>query len=171
MGATTKLDRWILSLSLPIYDCVFTFLCRYDAAEGFTCYYDFIMGLEPPARCCKLVVGLYNRVAELGEPSVLPAIHTEQTAKGTSAMIGARQPVPRWSYKHGNITLSLCYCTACKQSHWHENLLGVVSLYTEMRQLQTHMGTSSKWDKLSSFICTWLIDWINASKRIKFCIC
>ncbi|XP_067928768.1 coiled-coil domain-containing protein 17-like [Watersipora subatra] len=67
----------------------------YKPTEGFVCFYDFVMGLPSAVRLCRLIVGLYDRAAELGEPSMMPTVYTEFTTGGTTAMLGARQPVPR----------------------------------------------------------------------------
>ena len=53
------------------------------------------MGLETSARICRLIVGLYDSNTELGEPSLLPTVYTELSPGGNTAMIGARQPVPK----------------------------------------------------------------------------
>ena len=65
-------------------------------------FYDFMTGLDPSIRTVRLVSGLYNNVAELGEPTILPAVYCEQAtptdtyqSSGNVALIGAKQPVPR----------------------------------------------------------------------------
>jgi len=75
--------------------CKFYLFYSYSISDGFVCFYDFVLGLEPTAKACKLIVGLYNKVAELGEPSLLPTVYTEPTELGNTAIIGAKQPVPR----------------------------------------------------------------------------
>ena len=72
------------------FECFFS----YNPDQGFVCFYDFAMGLEASARICRLVVGLYDGAAELGEPSLLPSVYTELSPGGNTAMVGARQPVP-----------------------------------------------------------------------------
>lgn len=53
------------------------------------------MGLEDSAKACKVIVSLYSSQRELGMPSVLPVVYTEETDGGNTAVIGAKQPFPK----------------------------------------------------------------------------
>lgn len=71
------------------------FCFSYDPIQGFTCFYDFVMGLEPTARMCNLTVGLYTSAAEFGKPTMLPTVYTERIDEVNSAVIGTKQPFPK----------------------------------------------------------------------------
>ncbi|XP_015195740.2 coiled-coil domain-containing protein 17-like [Lepisosteus oculatus] len=76
----------------------------YDPVAGFVVFYDFLLGLDPFYRICRLVVGLYNGPQEMGNPSSLPPVYCEPTSlslyhpdnrKGNLAMLAIKQAVPR----------------------------------------------------------------------------
>ncbi|ELU18096.1 hypothetical protein CAPTEDRAFT_37572, partial [Capitella teleta] len=68
---------------------------------GFVVFYDFVTGMDMSVQSVRLIVGLYNNIAQYGEPTVLPTVYCEgnQSYMGmqhtNSAVIGAKQPVPR----------------------------------------------------------------------------
>ncbi|GFR57801.1 coiled-coil domain-containing protein 17 [Elysia marginata] len=70
---------------------------------GFAIFYDFVLNLDPRIGAVRLIVGLHNNQAKLGEPTILPLVYTEPgtrqasgfNAPAVNAVIGARQPVPR----------------------------------------------------------------------------
>ena len=64
-------------------------------------FYDFVSGLDMATQSVRLVVGLYNNIAQYGEPTVLPTVYCEGAASSyfqqgaNMGIIGAKQPVPR----------------------------------------------------------------------------
>ncbi|CAL1538632.1 unnamed protein product [Lymnaea stagnalis] len=75
-------------------------LAPYDYSAGFTIFYDFVLNLDPRIQAVRLIVGLHNTQAKLGEPTILPLVYTEPSTRqndysAVNAVIGARQPVPR----------------------------------------------------------------------------
>ncbi|XP_013082308.1 uncharacterized protein LOC106067643 isoform X1 [Biomphalaria glabrata] len=75
-------------------------LAPYDYSAGFCIFYDFVLNLDPRITAVRLIVGLHNLQAKLGEPSILPLVYTEPSTRQVAyslvnAVIGARQPVPR----------------------------------------------------------------------------
>ena len=65
-------------------------------------FYDFVNGLDPSLRAVRLVVSLYNNAAQYGQPSVLPTVYVSNTSTQAagmfvSALISAKQPVPRYN--------------------------------------------------------------------------
>ncbi|BFY99768.1 hypothetical protein BsWGS_02807 [Bradybaena similaris] len=75
-------------------------LAPYDYSAGFVIFYDFVLNLDPRIGAIRLIVGLHNSQAKLGEPTILPLVYTEPSARQdtystVNAVIGARQPVPR----------------------------------------------------------------------------
>ncbi|XP_059161001.1 coiled-coil domain-containing protein 17-like isoform X2 [Physella acuta] len=75
-------------------------LAPYDYSAGFAIFYDFVLNLDPRISAVRLIVGLHNTQAKLGEPTILPLVYTEPSTRANSysavnAVIGARQPVPR----------------------------------------------------------------------------
>lgn len=71
-----------------------------STSAGFVIFYDFVLNLDPRIGAIRLIVGLHNSQAKLGEPTILPLVYTEPSARQTTystvnAVIGARQPVPR----------------------------------------------------------------------------
>nr|XP_014339635.1 PREDICTED: coiled-coil domain-containing protein 17 [Latimeria chalumnae] len=76
----------------------------YDPLAGFVVFYDFILGLDPSYRVCRLVVGLYNGGQEMGNPAPLPPVYCDLASlstyfpdhrKGNSATLATKQAVPR----------------------------------------------------------------------------
>lgn len=72
-------------------------------SAGFCIFYDFVLNLDPRITAVRLIVGLHNLQAKLGEPSILPLVYTEPSTRQVAyslvnAVIGARQPVPRLDY-------------------------------------------------------------------------
>ncbi|XP_043920232.1 coiled-coil domain-containing protein 17-like [Protopterus annectens] len=76
----------------------------YDPVAGFTLFYDFLLGLDPSLRVCRLVVGLYSEGQEMGNPSPLPPVYCETGSLTTyfsdsklrnKATLATKQAVPR----------------------------------------------------------------------------
>ncbi|XP_050401529.1 uncharacterized protein LOC126818261 isoform X2 [Patella vulgata] len=72
----------------------------YDQHAGFVIFYDFVLNLDPRVTAVRLIAGLHNTISKMGDPSVLPMVYAEpstrpQAYNTNSALIGARQPVPR----------------------------------------------------------------------------
>ncbi|XP_013420709.1 uncharacterized protein LOC106181016 [Lingula anatina] len=72
----------------------------YDPQAGFVVFYDYVLGLEPSLKSCRLIVGLYSTMADM-EPSILPTVYCEPPQGSTSymqgasvAVVGTKQPVP-----------------------------------------------------------------------------
>ncbi|KAI4882737.1 hypothetical protein NFI96_028540 [Prochilodus magdalenae] len=75
----------------------------YDPMAGFVVFYDFLLGLCPSYRVCRLMVGLYSGDQCLGSPSVLPpvycepfslATHPPRYSQGQKAILASKQAVP-----------------------------------------------------------------------------
>ncbi|KAH9523455.1 hypothetical protein Btru_040051 [Bulinus truncatus] len=69
-------------------------------SAGFCIFYDFVLNLDPRITAVRLIVGLHNLQAKMGEPTILPLVYTEPSTRQAAyslvnAVIGARQPVPR----------------------------------------------------------------------------
>ncbi|XP_078071436.1 coiled-coil domain-containing protein 17 [Mustelus asterias] len=76
----------------------------YDPVAGFVVFYDFLLGLDPMYRVCRLVVGLYHGGQEMGDPSLLPAVYCDidnspayfpEVNRGNGAILAIKQVVPR----------------------------------------------------------------------------
>ncbi|KAK1176225.1 coiled-coil domain-containing protein 17-like [Acipenser oxyrinchus oxyrinchus] len=76
----------------------------YDPIAGFVVFYDFLLGLDPCYRVCRLVVGLYSGPEEMGTPSSLPPVYCEagnlspyfsDSKRGNLATLATKQAVPR----------------------------------------------------------------------------
>ncbi|XP_058849565.1 coiled-coil domain-containing protein 17-like isoform X2 [Acipenser ruthenus] len=76
----------------------------YDPIAGFVVFYDFLLGLDPCYRVCRLVVGLYTGPEEMGTPSSLPPVYCEagnlspyfsDSKRGNLATLATKQAVPR----------------------------------------------------------------------------
>ncbi|RUS83084.1 hypothetical protein EGW08_009170, partial [Elysia chlorotica] len=73
-------------------------LAPYDYSAGFVIFYDFVLNLDPRIGAVRLIVGLHNNQAKLGEPTILPLVYTEPGARqataynapAVNAVIGAR---------------------------------------------------------------------------------
>ncbi|XP_017555686.1 coiled-coil domain-containing protein 17-like isoform X1 [Pygocentrus nattereri] len=75
----------------------------YDPMAGFVVFYDFLLGLCPSYRVCRLMVGLYSGEQCLGSPSVLPPVycepfilstHPSRYNQGQKAVLASKQAVP-----------------------------------------------------------------------------
>ncbi|KAG9263459.1 coiled-coil domain-containing protein 17-like isoform X1 [Astyanax mexicanus] len=75
----------------------------YDPMAGFVVFYDFLLGLCPSYRVCRLMVGLYTGDQCLGSPFVLPPVYCELSSfssfppwysQGQKAAIATKQAVP-----------------------------------------------------------------------------
>ncbi|KAL7847834.1 hypothetical protein AOLI_G00225520 [Acnodon oligacanthus] len=75
----------------------------YDPTAGFVVFYDFLLGLCPSYRVCRLMVGLYSGEQCLGSPSVLPPVYCEpfilsthppRYNQGQKAVLASKQAVP-----------------------------------------------------------------------------
>ena len=84
------------------------------SSAGFVIFYDFVLNLDPSISAVRLLVGLHNLSSKLGEPSVLPLVYTEPSTRQNymqsvcNAVIGARQPVPRYALCRGGGWGSRC---------------------------------------------------------------
>ncbi|XP_041129194.1 coiled-coil domain-containing protein 17-like [Polyodon spathula] len=76
----------------------------YDPIAGFVVFYDFLLGLDPCYRVCRLVVGLYSGPEEMGTPSSLPPVYCEagslspyfsESKRANLATLATKQAVPR----------------------------------------------------------------------------
>ncbi|XP_067839519.1 coiled-coil domain-containing protein 17-like isoform X2 [Heptranchias perlo] len=76
----------------------------YDPVAGFVVFYDFLLGLDPAYRACRLVMGLYHGGQEMGDPSPLPAVYCDignlpayfpDINRGNGAILAVKQVVPR----------------------------------------------------------------------------
>ncbi|KAM9330641.1 coiled-coil domain-containing protein 17-like [Gastrophryne carolinensis] len=73
----------------------------YDPIAGFMIFYDFLLGLDPSYRVCRLAVSLCSGMQEMGNPSVLPPVYCEASSskfhdkKHHLAVLAAKQAVPR----------------------------------------------------------------------------
>ncbi|XP_067885029.1 coiled-coil domain-containing protein 17-like isoform X2 [Heterodontus francisci] len=76
----------------------------YDPVAGFVVFHDFLLGLVPTYRVCRLVVGLYHGGQEMGDPSPLPAVYCDignlpsyfpDINRGSGAILAVKQVVPR----------------------------------------------------------------------------
>ncbi|KAJ1205420.1 hypothetical protein NDU88_000855 [Pleurodeles waltl] len=75
----------------------------YDPIAGFVVFYDFLLGLDPSYRVCRLVVGLYSGGLEMGNPSPLPPAYCElgnmssfpENKRRNIAILATKQAVPR----------------------------------------------------------------------------
>ncbi|XP_031433776.1 coiled-coil domain-containing protein 17 [Clupea harengus] len=77
----------------------------YDPVAGFVVFYDFLLGLSPSYRLCRLTVGLFSGEQELVAPSLLPPVYCEPASLSSSlhpehhsgqlAMLATKQAVPR----------------------------------------------------------------------------
>lgn len=79
----------------PMINCTAMSHC----SGGFVVFYDFVSGLDMGSQSVRLVVGLYNNIAQYGEPTVLPTVYCDSSNTNfyghNMAIIGAKQPVPR----------------------------------------------------------------------------
>ncbi|XP_026798331.3 coiled-coil domain-containing protein 17 isoform X4 [Pangasianodon hypophthalmus] len=71
----------------------------YDPMTGFVVFYDFLLGLCPSYRVCRLMVGIYNGDICLGSPSILPPVYCDpvsspQHSVEQKAILASKQAVP-----------------------------------------------------------------------------
>ncbi|KAF7701376.1 hypothetical protein HF521_002541 [Silurus meridionalis] len=71
----------------------------YDPKTGFVVFYDFLLGLCPSYRVCRLVVGMYSRDVCLGSTSILPPVYCNpfspsQHNQEQNAIFASKQAVP-----------------------------------------------------------------------------
>ncbi|KAF5897937.1 low-density lipoprotein receptor-related protein 2-like isoform X5, partial [Clarias magur] len=71
----------------------------YDPMTGFMVFYDFLMGLCPSCRVCRLMVGVYSGDECLGSPSILPPVYCDpisspQHRAEQKAILATKQAVP-----------------------------------------------------------------------------
>ncbi|CAH1775471.1 unnamed protein product [Owenia fusiformis] len=75
----------------------------YDPQAGFVVFYDYVLHLEPSLHTSRLIIGLFDETAEMGEPSILPSVYCEMNQDSlyqdatSMALIAAKQPVPSCS--------------------------------------------------------------------------
>ncbi|XP_018427327.1 PREDICTED: coiled-coil domain-containing protein 17-like [Nanorana parkeri] len=74
----------------------------YDPIAGFVVFYDFLLGLDPSYRVCRMAVSLCSGGQEMGNPSVLPPIYCEaafskfhDNKRQNIAILATKQAVPR----------------------------------------------------------------------------
>ncbi|KAM4809640.1 LOW QUALITY PROTEIN: coiled-coil domain-containing protein 17-like [Rhinophrynus dorsalis] len=74
----------------------------YDPITGFVVFYDYILGLDPSYRVCRLAVSLYSGGLEMGSSSPLPPVYCEtavskfqEDKKQNIAILATKQAVPR----------------------------------------------------------------------------
>ncbi|XP_073507874.1 coiled-coil domain-containing protein 17-like isoform X1 [Phyllobates terribilis] len=74
----------------------------YDPVSGFVVFYDYLLGLEPSYRVCRLVVSLCSGGQEMGNPSTLPPVYCDaslaklyESKKQNIAILSTKQAVPR----------------------------------------------------------------------------
>lgn len=76
---------------------------KFTFSAGFVIFYDLVLNLDPRVTACRLIVGLHGVSAQMGEPTLMPTVYTEPVTRGgaymsnnSNAIIGARQPVPKY---------------------------------------------------------------------------
>ncbi|XP_068127428.1 coiled-coil domain-containing protein 17-like isoform X2 [Hyperolius riggenbachi] len=74
----------------------------YDPISGFVVFYDYLLGLDPCYRVCRLAVSICSGGQEMGNPSTLPPVYCEAAAskfhdnkRQTIAILATKQAVPR----------------------------------------------------------------------------
>uniref|UniRef100_A0A8C5QGT9 Coiled-coil domain-containing protein 17 n=1 Tax=Leptobrachium leishanense TaxID=445787 RepID=A0A8C5QGT9_9ANUR len=76
----------------------------YDPVAGFVIFYDFLLGLDPTHQTVRLLSGLYSNGHRMGQTTSLPDVpcdmwhpapHLENVPRGNTAMLAAKQPIPR----------------------------------------------------------------------------
>ncbi|XP_053558716.1 coiled-coil domain-containing protein 17-like [Bombina bombina] len=75
----------------------------YDPITGFVVFYDYLLGLDPTYRVCRLAVTLCSGGQEMGIPTPLPPVYCEAGQLSTShdhkkqnvAVLATKQAVPR----------------------------------------------------------------------------
>lgn len=91
--------------------------CWIPYRAGFVVFYDFLLGLCPSYRVCRLVAMLSDRGQEIGASSPLPVVycepaslspHAPQHSIGNLATLAAKQAVPRWVGAESGLLLNNC---------------------------------------------------------------
>ncbi|KAG7322808.1 hypothetical protein KOW79_014154 [Hemibagrus wyckioides] len=72
---------------------------HYDPTTGFVVFYDFLLGLCPSYRVCRLMVGIYSGDVCLGSPSILPPVYCDSVSSPRhgeegKAILATKQAVP-----------------------------------------------------------------------------
>uniref|UniRef100_A0A8C5PNF9 Coiled-coil domain-containing protein 17 n=1 Tax=Leptobrachium leishanense TaxID=445787 RepID=A0A8C5PNF9_9ANUR len=74
----------------------------YDPISGFVVFYDYLLGLDPTYRVCRLSVTLCSGGLEMGSPSPLPPVYCETSSSKLHeyknqniAILATKQAVPR----------------------------------------------------------------------------
>ncbi|KAM5191578.1 coiled-coil domain-containing protein 17-like [Mantella aurantiaca] len=73
----------------------------YDPIAGFVVFYDYLLGLDPSYRVCRMVVSLCSGSQEMGNPSALPPIYCEAALskfhdkRQNITILATKQAVPR----------------------------------------------------------------------------
>lgn len=77
-------------------------ICSSCYSAGFVVFYDYLLGLDPSYRVCRMVVSLCSAGQEMGNPSVLPPIYCEASLskfhdnkRQNIAILATKQAVPR----------------------------------------------------------------------------
>ncbi|XP_072260664.1 coiled-coil domain-containing protein 17-like isoform X2 [Pyxicephalus adspersus] len=74
----------------------------YDPIAGFVVFYDYLLGLDPSYRVCRMAVSLCSGGQEMGNPSALPPVYCEaalskfhDNKRQNIAILATKQAVPR----------------------------------------------------------------------------
>ncbi|KAM3939358.1 coiled-coil domain-containing protein 17-like [Leptodactylus fuscus] len=74
----------------------------YDPISGFVVFYDYLLGLDPSYRVCRLMISLCSGGQELGNPSTLPPVYCDASLskfyhgkRQNIAILSTKQAVPR----------------------------------------------------------------------------
>ncbi|OCU00881.1 coiled-coil domain-containing protein 17 [Xenopus laevis] len=74
----------------------------YDPISGFVVFYDFLLGLDPSYRVCRLAVSLSSGGLEIGSSSLLPPVYCgaalstfHDSKRQNTALLATKQAVPR----------------------------------------------------------------------------
>ncbi|XP_075707424.1 coiled-coil domain-containing protein 17-like [Rhinoderma darwinii] len=77
-------------------------LAPYDPISGFVVFYDYLLGLDPSYRVCRIAVSLCSGGQEMGNPSILPPVYCDasqtkfyDSKKQNIAILATKQAVPR----------------------------------------------------------------------------
>ncbi|XP_048874515.1 coiled-coil domain-containing protein 17 [Brienomyrus brachyistius] len=127
----------------------------YDPIAGFVVFYDFLLGLCPSYRVCRLLVKLNDRDQEIGASSPLPVVycepaslspHAPQHSRGSLATIAAKQAVPRVFPSMGvSLVLELQASEGCDP--YGQQVTGLLSrgwVKVDVFDAQNHL-ISGKW--------------------------
>ncbi|KAG9486532.1 hypothetical protein GDO78_006741 [Eleutherodactylus coqui] len=93
---TPNINRHLLNLTHGLEPA------PYDPISGFVVFYDYLLGLDPTYRVCRLAVSLCSGGQEMGNPSTLPPVYCDaslsklyDSKKQNMAILSTKQAVPR----------------------------------------------------------------------------